>query len=86
MWDYVKTSEDCQRMSFTSNYTSGLKAPLVRLLDIFSTDFAGCPFTTLRGMKSLLIFVEQLTGWPLACPTLSATALEVTTFIKQHIL
>lgn len=35
-------------------------------------------------MRFLVIGVDQLTGWPLAYPTSSATASEVIAFIKKH--
>lgn len=82
--EYVKTCEDCQRMSFISKYSSRLKVPWTRLFSTLSIEFAG-PFpTTTRGMSFLLVCVEYLTGWPLAYPNTSAVASEVIAFIKQH--
>ena len=84
--DYVKTCEDCQKMTRIPRYYSGLRTPMTSLFDVFSIDFAGPLPTTPRGNKHLLICVEHLTGWPIVCPTPTATASEVITFVDDRII
>lgn len=84
MWGYNKTRGGCQRTSFVPKYSSRLKALLARLFNILSTDFSRSLLKTNRGMRFLLFGAEQLTCWPVAHPSSSATASEVTAFIEQH--
>lgn len=83
--NYVKTCQDCQRMSFVSKYSSGLKASLTRLFDRFSMELSGPVPLITREMRFLLICAKHLTDWRLACLTSSATASEVISIIQQHI-
>ena len=84
--DYVKTCEDCQKMTSIPKYYSGLRAPLTSLFDVFSINFAGPLPTTPRGNKHLLVCVEHLTGWPIVCPTPTATAAEVIAFVEEQVI
>ena len=61
-------------------------APLTSLFDVFSIDFAGPLPTTPCGNKHLLVCVEHLTGWPIACPIPTATAAEVIAFVEEQVI
>lgn len=73
-------------MSFLLKYSSPKKASLTRLLNTFSTDFAGPLPTTTRGMRILVFRVAHLKAWLLAYSTFSATVSEVGASIKRHIV
>lgn len=78
--------DDSQRRSFVQKYSSQLKFYLTRLFCTFLVDLAGPLLMTTRGLRSVLIYDEHLTGWSLAYPTSSATASEVTALIMPDIV
>ena len=86
IFEYVKTCEDCQKMNAIPKYRTALRTPITSLFDVFSIDFAGPFNTTPRGNKHLLVCMEHLTGWPIVCPTPTATAAEVINFVEDQII
>ena len=83
---YVRSCHDCQVMKPIPAYHSTLHIPLTHLFDVFSIDFAGPLPKTKNGNQYVLIEVEHLTGWPMACPTRDSTSSAVIEFLQNHLI
>ena len=83
---YVRSCHDCQVMKPIPAYHSTLHIPLTHLFDVFSIDFAGPLPKTKNGNQYVLIAVEHLTGWPMACPTRDSTSSAVIEFLQNHLI
>lgn len=85
---HVRECEGCQRASPPIPYRVHLFAPIVRIFETVSVDFAGPLPMTRRGNRYIHIGVEHLTGWPFATAHTGASSgaavRSLQSFLWQH--
>lgn len=81
-----KTDIRIQRASAVPKYLTTIHMPLTGLFETFSIDFSGPLVPGPKGERYLLIYVEQLTGWPLVRVRQSDMSDVVEDFVKNEVL
>lgn len=84
--DYVRGCHDCQLFSPVPSYRTTKHIPITSLFETFSIDFAGPLEKTKSGNVYIIIAVEHLTNWPIACATPNSTSEEVLKFVRKEIV
>lgn len=80
----LETCKGSRCMIGALKYSLALNASLTSLFNPFSIDFTELLPTISQGGKLLLVCVEHVTNWLVACSTLAATPFEVTKFISIY--
>ena len=85
---YVKTCLNCQRRRPLGHaaYRPPVQAPVFKLWDTISIDFAGLLPRTSRRNRYILIAVEHVTRWSIARAFKDALASKATTFLQQNVI
>lgn len=76
--------DPCKQMKKLSVHHKNLTRPITSMFEVFSVDLSG-PFPeTKMGHKYLLVFVENLKGWPIVVPKRYAIVDVVQNFIPRR--